>query len=336
MSLCRSRTASAPWIAFCLCAWTSAALIEPVSGGDLLRIDSALTPIPTTVEDEGGHRILQVAGTAETDLRKILKVDITQPGNSGRDEQARAVQRIPTSKLTAAHAQKVNSIVRAPSLYRRLPTVTCRTDPRVYAYFVENPDVAVSIWRVMGISEMQLHQVSDTEYEADMKDGNIGVLTVLHRSENSHLVLCEGDFKSPLLAKPIKSTGVMSLQSRHWQGEDGTNYVTHTGDVFVVFHSDAVEAIAKLISPMSFKLADKNFEEVTIFVRMMDEAMAHEPGWVERTASRLDGVVPGRDKELLEVAAKVFVDARRRELQRAGGPVTLEAIRPPVRSASGN
>jgi hypothetical protein len=187
----------------------------------------------------------------------------------------------------------------------------------------------------MDISDMQLRQVSESEYEADMKDGNVGVLTVLHRSERSHLVLCEGDFKSPLLAKPIRSTGLMCLQCRHWQGEDGTDYVTHVGDVFVVFHSDAVEAIAKLISPMSFKLADKNFEEVSIFIRMMDEAMSHEPGWVERTASRLDGVIPGRDKELLEVAAKVYVDARRRELQRAGGPVSLEAIRPPVQTASG-
>lgn len=335
MSLCRSRTASAPWIALCVFVCTSAALMGPVCADDILRLDSALTPIPTMAPAETGRLILPVGGTDESDLRQFLRVDVAQPGNSGRDEQARAVQRIPTSKLTPAQVQKINSIVRAPSLYRRLPTVTLRTDPRVYSYFVENPDVAVSIWRVMGISDMQLRQVSDNEYEADMKDGNIGVLTVLHRSEHSQLVLCEGDFKSPLLAKPIKSTGLMCLQSRQWQGQDGTNYVTHVGDVFVVFQSDAVEAIAKLISPMSFKLADKNFEEVSIFIRMMDEAMAHEPGWIERTASHLDGVIPGRDKELLEVAAKVYVDARRRELQRAGGPVSLEAIRPPVQTASG-
>ena len=64
------------------------------------------------------------------------------------------------------------------------------------------------------------------------------------------------------------------------------------------------------------------------------EAMARQPGWIERTASKLDGVIPGRDKELLDLAAKVYVDARRRELQQAGGPVSLESIRPPVQSAS--
>jgi hypothetical protein len=68
---------------------------------------------------------------------------------------------------------------------------------------------------------------------------------------------------------------------------------------------------------------------------MMDEAMSHEPGWVERTAGRMEGVLPGTDKQLLDVAAQVYVDAQRRALQQAGQPVTLDAIRPPIQTASG-
>lgn len=335
MLLCRSRTARSPWVAFCVSAWACAAAWGPVSGQDVIQLDRALTPIPTSVPLDVSSPIVLTAGSNETNLRQLLRVDVTQAGSSAKDELARAVQRLPMGQFTAEQSRRVQGLVRSPSLYRRLPTITCRTDPRVYSYFVENPDVAVSIWRVMGISDMQMRQISANEYETDLKDGTLGALKVLHRSENCHVVMCEGDFKSPLLAKPIRSTGLMCLQSRKWQGTDGTNYVTHVGDVFVVFHSDAVEAIAKLISPMSFKLADKNFEEVTIFIRMMDEAMSHEPGWVERTAERMDGVIPGRDQELLEVAAKVYVDARRRELQQTGGPVSLDAIRPPVQSASG-
>jgi hypothetical protein len=307
--------------------------MSTVAAQDGPNDDHLLLPIPTTAPEFGPDLIIPVAGADQTTVRQALRVDVTQAGSSSKDELARAVRRLPLSKLSAEDRQRVNGVVRHPSLYRRLPTVTCRTDPRVYSFFVENPDVAVSIWRVMGISDMQMRQVSANEYETDLKDGTLGAISVLHRSPACHLILCTGDFKSPLLAKPLRSTGLMSLQSQQWQGPNGEQYVTHSADVFVVLHSEAVEAVAKLISPMSFKMADKNFEEVTLFIRMMDEAMAHQPGWIERTAARLDGVVPGRDKELLDVASRVYVDARRRELEQAGGPVTLEAIRPPVRTA---
>lgn len=329
MTFCRTRMARAPWVAMCLSACALAAFVRS-SGAQ----DAGVISIPTSDPRAGTSKILPTAAETEAGIREVLRVDVTQGGSSTRGELADALKRLPMRQLSAEQARRVNAIVRSPSLFRRLPTITCRTDPRVYSYFVENPDVAVSIWRVMGISEMQVRQIGADEYETNLNDGTVGALTVLHRSERCHLVLCEGDFKSPLLAKPIRSTGLMCLQSRAWQDDGGRNYVTHTADLFVVFHSDAVEAIAKLISPMSFKMADRNFEEVTVFIRMMDEVMCHEPGWVERTAARMDGVIPGRDKELIEVAAQVYVDARRRALQRAGGPVSLDAILPPVQSAS--
>ena len=46
------------------------------------------------------------------------------------------------------------------------------------------------------------------------------------------------------------------------------------------------------------------------------------------------GVLPGRDEELLEVTAEVYVDAQRRRLEAAGRPVSLDAIQPPVTQAS--
>ena len=264
-----------------------------------------------------------------------LRVDVQSEGTSSRDELTAATTRLPLAELSAPHRTRVEGIVGQPSLFRRLPTITCRTDPRVYAYFTEHPDVAVSIWRVMGISEMQMRQVSPTEWETDLKDGTVGLVTVLHATPTSRLILCEGEFKSPLLTKPIRSTGLMHLQTQTWQDGAGQCYVTHAADMFVLFQSGAVETIAKLISPMSFKMADSNFEEVSVFLRMMDEAMAHEPGWVERTAGRMEGVLPGTDKQLLDVAAQVYVDAQRRALQQAGQPVTLDAIRPPIQTAAG-
>jgi hypothetical protein len=312
----------------------SAALIlmfaAPLAGADgpAAAPHQSFFPMPVAVPRE-----------ADSDLPAIperLRVEVLSEGTSSREELTAAVQRLPLSSLTSAGRARIAGVTGEPSLFRRLPMITCRTDPRVYSYFTEHPDVAVSIWRAMGISQMQMRQVSATEWETDLKDGTVGLITLLHATPTSRLVLCEGEFKSPLLAKPIRSTGLMHLQTQTWQDAAGQAYVTHTADMFVQFHSSAVETIAKLISPMSFKMADGNFEEVTVFIRMMDEAMSHEPGWVEQTAGRMEGVLPGTDKQLLDIAAQVFVDAQRRELEQAGQPVTLEAIRPPIQTASGD
>lgn len=330
MVVSQRRPARAPLVQLCLVACAQAWMVGPVRAQELRSLESPRGPQAT------GTAKGNASPGADAGVRQRLRVEIAQPGNSAREELGRAIQRLPLAQLSAADRQRVSEIVRAPTLYRRLPTITCQTDPRVYSYFVTNPDVAVSIWRVMGVSDMQMRQVAANEYETDLNDGTVGIVQVLHRSANCQLVLCAGDFKSPLLARPIRSTGLMCLQTKYWQAPDGYSYITHTADVFVLFHSDAVEAIAKLISPMSFKMADRNFEEVTLFVRMMDEAMSREPGWVERTAGRMQGVIPGRDRELLDVAAQVYVDAQRRALQQAGASVTLEALRPPVQTAEGD
>ncbi len=284
-------------------------------------------PAPVAIPRETDR---QVPGVPER-----LRVTTKAEGTSSKDELAAAVHRLPLNDLLPEYRARVTSMANSPSLFRRLPTITCRTDPRVYEYFTQHPDVAVSIWRAMGISEMQMRQVSPTEWETDLQDGTVGLVTLLHSTPTSRLILCEGEFKSPLLTKTIRSNGLMHLQTQMWQDQTGQHYVTHSADMFVQFHSTAVETIAKLISPMSFKMADHNFEEVSVFIRMMDEAMSHEPGWVERTAGKLEGVLPGSDRELLNVAAQVYVDAQRRALQQAGQPVTLESIRPPIQTASG-
>jgi hypothetical protein len=85
-----------------------------------------------------------------------------------------------------------------------------------------------------------------------------------------------------------------------------------------------------LISPVSYRIADRNFEEVSLFVEMMSSAMSRQPGWVEQISARLDGVLAGRSQELLNVTAAVYIDYERRRLAETGQPVTLEAIKAPL------
>ena len=287
----------------------------------------------------GEGKVLQVDGEATAAARvakERLRVHIARKGGSSKDELAAAVERLPLDRFSPEDRRKVNEVVDSVSLFRRLPTITCEADPRAYRFFAEHPDVAVSMWRVMGVSQMQMWQVSEREFESDLKDGTVGLITVLHQSPRLHVAMCEGEFKSPVLARPIRSTGLLAVQTEFWQDESGRRHITHSADMFVTIHSEAVEAVARLISPVSFKMADRNFEEVTLFLRMVDEAMTNHPGWVEQVADRVDGVLPGRDAELLKVTAEVYADAKRRTLRRRGEPAVLDVVRPRVRSNLGS
>ena len=258
--------------------------------------DSDRSFLPTPIEVPRQAPMTERGGDQQ--LGEQLQTEVLYQGSSSRDELESARNRLPWNQLSRTAHGRVSAVVEDLSLYRRLPTVRCEVDSRAYHFLSNHPDVSVSLWRAMGISEMQMWQTGPYEYECDLQDGTIGVINVLYRDSGRQVVLCEGQFQSPLLANPISATGLLHLQTTIQHGEDGRTIVTHTADVFVKFSSQRVEALAKLISPLSFKMADKNFEEISLFLRLMDQAMSKQPGWVEQMAGRMDGVLPGRDEEL--------------------------------------
>ena len=118
----------------------------------------------------------------------------------------------------------------------------------------------------------------------------------------------------------------------HLQPEFKENdLIVHRFDLFVSFPSQTVETIAKVISPISNRIADRNFEEVSLFVEMMNRGMALQPGWVEQVAQKLEGVSPNRPDELLELTAAIYVEANRRQ-QPGSGSVLVPL--PPVSQAT--
>ncbi|SFJ32210.1 hypothetical protein [Planctomicrobium piriforme] len=263
-----------------------------------------------------------------------VAADVIQSGDSGRKQRLEAVQQLPVSRLTPESQKVVQDVLDHLSLYRRLPTVEVTSDRRTYEYFIQHPDVAVSIWRAMDISRVQLTQSGPTTYETDTKDGTVGKVEVLLRSADSCLILCHGHLQGPGMPKPIQARALMHLQPKFVS----EGQITHHCDLFVCFPSQTIEAIAKLVSPVSFRIADKNFEEISLFVSLMSNAMARQPGWIEQISQKMDGVPAESPRELQAVTASVYVDAERRRLSALGQPVSIEAIMPPVQqtAAGGN
>lgn len=259
-----------------------------------------------------------------------LKVETLQAGTSNKKSRDEALKLLPIAQLPASSQQLANGVVNSSSLYRRLPTIRSQVDHRVYRFFADHPDVAVSMWRAMGVSKLQMFQTGEFEYEADAKDGSVGVITILSRTPTDCLLHCSGMFQSPVLTKPIQARAVMHVRTAFEVNPAGEQIVTHTADLFVAFPSQTVETVAKAMAPISNKITDKNFEEISLFVRMMQLAMTQQPGWIEQMAAKLDGVIEGRADQLLKVTAQCYIDEKKRLGEIASEPVRLESVRPPV------
>lgn len=298
------------WIAVLLgCGWTAACALSLDAAEPAVRRTAArqsavqptrlMTPAPEVRERASSNQPLS---SEDARLTKL------SPGTSSKDALARCVKRLPYHKFSKEHRRQVDEILEDISLFRQLPTYELDVHHDAYRYFTDHPDVAVSIWRVMQISKFEMYQTGRNNYEADAGDGTIGTIDVLYRSPTQNVILCEGQYKTPLLPKPITAKAIIHLESEYREGKAGQPVVRHRASLFVSLPSQTVEAAATLISPLSNLIIDRNFHDISVFIHMMSIAMRHQPGWVERTARQMDGVLKIRQAELIDCTAKVYAD----------------------------
>ncbi len=244
--------------------------------------------------------------------------ELNAKGTSSTAARRAAIAELPLEHLTAENRHKVNSLLKSVSFYRRLPKVTFPVEPDVYNYFMAHPDTAVSIWRAMKISKLQMWQTGRYDYEADTGDGSVGTLEVLHIGPEKSLVVCDGTYKSPLLAKSIEAKSLLLLETSFSRDTEGAIYVTHRADLFVSFPSQTIDVASKIFSPLAVSMTDRTFVEVSLFLKMMSLAMTRRPDWVEQITEKMDGVADIRKDQVIELSSQVYAAARKRAAEQAG------------------
>jgi len=288
--------------------------------------DGALIVLPHMIRDPQFAEVILPAPAAAPTDSSWKQADASTRTSRGRvlmDERIKVVKRptsskaarkaalvaLPLAKMTEDNRRRVQQIANPNCLFRELPTFQFQVDPRVYHFFMNHPDVAVSIWRVMQISEFQMHQTSRDTFETDDGAGTSGAIGVAYRSDNEAVIFCDGVYKSSLLPSAIKANGVLHVQVGFDRRPDGKMIATHTARLFVTFPSQTVDTAARIMSPISNAIIDQNFREVSLFLHMMSVAMQRQPGWVENVSSQLDGILEVRKTQLMEVTVEVFADA---------------------------
>lgn len=274
--------------------------------------------------------------TAREEKFRDERVKVVQKGSSAKASRTAALQQLPLDRLGASQRAKADAVLGSISLYRELPTVTFEAEPEVYRFFLNAPEVAVGIWKAMGISKFSMTQRSANEYDADCGDGTSGVIEILHRGENRCLIWCDGAFKGPLMLRPIRSQCLLAMDWTFERTRDNRPLVKHRAQLFVTFPSQTVEAAARVVAPISSHVIDHNFREISLFLHMMSQVMQKQPGWVERTAAKMDDVLDSRKQQLLKLSAQVYVAHRKHNLKKQGDEdVSIDEVLTPTRQASG-
>ncbi len=236
------------------------------------------------------------------DLAKKAGMKILTDGESSGDSQKKTVAALPFNQMTAANRQRAQKIVESCTQYRRLPTLQYSIDEPIYRYLLQHPDVAVSTWRVMGISRFEMWQTGPMEYEAKAVDGSEGVADILYQDANQMVFVCEGNYHNILLPRPLEAAALIWFRAVYAPGADGTHVVTQRADVFVRFPSPGLSTVARMLTPVTNSMMDRNLFEVSLYISMMSRAVRDEPEWVIQVADQMEGVLPQRKNELMDVA----------------------------------
>ncbi|MFM8725946.1 MAG: hypothetical protein ACKON9_12575 [Planctomycetaceae bacterium] len=236
------------------------------------------------------------------ELAKRAGIQIVEAGVSSATVQKSAAAGVPLDLLSPAKRARAAEVIQKCSQFRRLPVLRYAVDQPVYSYLIKHPDVAVSTWRVMEISHFEMWQTGPAEYEASAVDGSEGIADILYQDEQQTLMICEGSYHHILLPRPLQASALIWFRNSLAPHVGGTHLVTQHVDVFVHFPSAAVAGAAKVLTPVTNSLMDRNLFEVSLYAVMMSRAVRDDPEWIADIAGDMEGVLPQRRAELQQVA----------------------------------
>ncbi|GAB5440793.1 MAG: hypothetical protein Fues2KO_11420 [Fuerstiella sp.] len=254
--------------------------------------------LTTVFSITGGH----ATGDQIEDLAARVGVNVIASGTSDQRALQSAASRIPYPKMSVRSRERVAKIVQNLSQYRRMPSLQYEVNPDMYLYLMRHPDVAVSTWRVMGISQLQMFQKDTFEFAASAIDGSEGIADVVWRDHHQCLFIAEGQYNSPLLPTSINASALVWLQFRFVKTDEGRTLVNQQVETFIHFPSAAIETIARMASRITNTILDRNVFEVSLYARMMSQATEKDPAWLAEVAARMDGVDAARRTELAALA----------------------------------
>ncbi len=234
----------------------------------------------------------------------------TGKATTSRGARDEALHAIPLDKLPAETRGKVTAVLDDVSLYRRLPTQAVDCDADLFRFVMNNPDVMVNIWRVMGVTNVTMDRIDGTHFRCSDGDGTTAKVEVVFRGPQMQVIYAEGFYDGPLFPRSVRGTCVAVLQYNSVRKASGRYEETAQLDTFLHVDNVGIELLAKLFQGLVGKTIDHNFVETISFIGSMSRTAELNPRGMRRLTARLDHVDADRREQFTavsdEVAAKMI------------------------------
>lgn len=232
-------------------------------------------------------------------------------GTNSRIAREDALRNLPLAKVDSRLAGPIQRVIHNPSVFRRLPVQMLDCDPKLYHFLLNNPEVIVNIWRVMGITKVQMRRTGPITYEAADGDGAAGTLYVAYSDSDTQVVYCDGVYEGPMFSKPLRAQCVLLLKSGYTKQPNGRYLVTSRCDAFIHLESVGLELLARTFQPLVNKSADVNFIETAAFVSTVSRTSEVKPAGMAKLGGRLQDISPDVREQFIDLTQQVAERARR-------------------------
>ena len=241
----------------------------------------------------------------------------SESGSSHRVHRQQAVQSIPMQELTPAAQSKIEEIVNNPSMYRRLPAGSILSDPDYFQFFVRYPEVIVSIWQLMGVTQMTTERTGPFTLDTDDGSGTLGTLELVYGNDNFHIYYGTGVYQGPIFKRKLNGRCVLLLRSQQQVTPNGQTQIVSQMDVFLKMENVGTNLIAKTLQPLIGPTADQNFlDSLTFLQRLQEKTEENGPG-VQHMGTRLNIDNQVRDR-FIELAGTVYQRSQQKQQGQVG------------------
>lgn len=230
------------------------------------------------------------------------------------------LSKIPFKSLSPYAQDKIRTVLKNISMYRRLPLEVITCEKELYDFMTYHPDTMINIWQLMKVSRMELHEFAPERFHLKDQAGTECVVEVIYRTNDLLLIYADGAYEGFPFPKKVTGRGLIVLQNQPMKGEKGENLLAIRLDAFMQIENNGVEALAKTFQPLVGKVADHNLHEVAGFLGTLSRATVAEGTAVVNMAQRLDKITPDVRMKFTEVALLLSS----RGAPRALGPMPLQ------------
>jgi Spy/CpxP family protein refolding chaperone len=237
-------------------------------------------------------------------------------GSGARQFRQKAIESIPYGELNEATQQKLKPVLNSPSIYRRLPITAIDTDPDYFRFLIRYPEVVIEIWKLMGVTKMDVNRTAPYELDSNDGAGTISHIELVYGNDSTHIFYAEGTYEGPVLRRKLKGRCVLVLRTEHSMDANQKSKAVNQLDVFMKVDNATVGVVAKTLQPLVGSTADHNFTESLKFLQRLYETTARNGGGVQNMAERLE-LTPDVRQQFQRLAGMVYQRAQATETKPA-------------------